>query len=285
MDTVHSYPDLQKLLAPHYCNGNSIGFVPTMGALHDGHASLIHRSAKENDIRVVSIFVNPTQFGPTEDLDKYPRTLKADQALCEAAGATHIYAPPIEDMYPEGLMSYEIQIRLRGMDRILCGAKRPGHFNGVLQVVSKLFNIVRPHKAYFGLKDFQQLAILKTLSRELFFPVQIVECPIIREEDGLAMSSRNRYLNPEERQQALFLRKTLQMVKYQIEEGTPVAEMVELVAAESTKYPLIKLDYFDIRSAAGLGELTHIYRKDRPVGFLAAFCGKTRLIDNLYLTD
>lgn len=285
MITVHSYQELQELLAPHYCNGNSIGFVPTMGALHDGHASLIRRSTEENDIRVVSIFVNPTQFGPNEDLDKYPRTLEADQALCKAAGATHIYAPPIDDIYPEGRETYEIQMGLRGMDRILCGAKRPGHFNGVLQVVSKLFNIVRPHKAYFGLKDFQQLAILQTLTRELFFPVTIVECPIIREEDGLAMSSRNRYLNPEERQQALFLSQTLQKIKQKCKEGTPVVELVALVAAESTKYSLIELDYFDIRSASGLKELTHIHKEDRPVGFMAAFCGKTRLIDNLYLTD
>lgn len=284
MITVNSYQELQSILGPHYCNGNSIGFVPTMGALHDGHASLIRRSTAENDIRVVSIFVNPTQFGPNEDLDKYPRTLAADQALCEAAGATHIYAPPIDDIYPEGRETYEVQMSLRGMDKILCGAKRPGHFNGVLQVVSKLFNIVRPHKAYFGLKDFQQLAILQTLTRELFFPVEVVECPIIRESDGLAMSSRNRYLDSEERKQALFLSQTLQMVKAACHEGKSVAELEALVAAELPKYSRIKLDYFNIRSAAGLRDLSHIQKEDRPVGFMAAFCGKTRLIDNLYLT-
>ena len=283
MVTVHTYKDLQELLAPHYCNGNSIGFVPTMGALHDGHASLIRRSTSENGIRVVSIFVNPTQFGPNEDLDKYPRTLKADQEICEAAGATHIYAPAIDDIYPEGRETYEVQFGLRGMDRILCGAKRPGHFNGVLQVVSKLFNIVRPHKAYFGLKDFQQLAILQTLTNELFFPVTIVPCPIIRETDGLAMSSRNRYLGEEERQQSLFLSKTLRMVRDAAQEGVAVSELHQIVADELPKYSLIELDYFDVRTTAGLKPIETIRLADRPQGFMAAFCGSTRLIDNLSL--
>ena len=283
MVTVHTYKDLQELLAPHYCNGNSIGFVPTMGALHDGHASLIRRSTSENGIRVVSIFVNPTQFGPNEDLDKYPRTLKADQEICEAAGATHIYAPAIDDIYPEGRETFEIQFGLRGMDRILCGAKRPGHFNGVLQVVSKLFNIVRPHKAYFGLKDFQQLAILQTLTNELFFPVTIVPCPIIRETDGLAMSSRNRYLGEEERQQSLFLSKTLRMVRDAAQEGVAVSELHQIVADELPKYSLIELDYFDVRTTAGLKPIETIRLADRPQGFMAAFCGSTRLIDNLSL--
>ncbi len=283
MVTVHTYQELQEILGPHYCNGNRIGFVPTMGALHDGHASLIRQSTQENDIRVVSIFVNPTQFGANEDLDKYPRTLEADQRICEAAGATHIYAPAIEDIYPEGRDTYEVQFRLRGMDKILCGAKRPGHFNGVLQVVSKLFNIVRPHHAYFGLKDFQQLAILQTLVKELFFPVTIVPCAIIRETDGLAMSSRNRYLNPEEREQALFLSKTLRMVKEAAKDGIAVSELHQLVAEELPKYPLIRLDYFDVRTADGLKEVSQVGEVPRTQAFMAAFCGSTRLIDNLNL--
>jgi len=283
MITVHTYQELQALLEPHYCSGESIGFVPTMGALHDGHASLIRKATEENDIRVVSIFVNPTQFGPNEDLDQYPRTLAADQVLCEAAGATHIYAPSINDIYPEGRDTYELQFGLRTMDKILCGAKRPGHFDGVLQVVSKLFNIVRPHKAYFGKKDFQQLAILETLGRELFFPVEVIGCPIIRETDGLAMSSRNRYLNPEERKQALFLSQTLAKVKAACEEGTPVEGLHAMVAEAMEAYPLIRLDYFDVRTAIGLKPIEKIHQADRPHAFMAAFCGATRLIDNLSL--
>ncbi|MCL4105817.1 UNVERIFIED_CONTAM: hypothetical protein GTU68_012455 [Idotea baltica] len=229
-----------------------------MGALHDGHASLIRKASKENEIRVVSIFVNPTQFGPNEDLDAYPRTLEEDQKLCKTAGATHIYAPAINDIYPEGRETFEIQFGLRSMDKILCGAKRPGHFDGVLQVVSKLFNIVRPHKAYFGKKDFQQLSILETLGRELFFPVEVIGCPIIREEDGLAMSSRNRYLNPEERKQALFLSQTLAKVHAASHEGALVADLQAIVREEL---------------------------EDQPHSFMAAFCGATRLIDNLSLWE
>lgn len=285
MITVHTYQELQALLKPYYCSGESIGFVPTMGALHDGHASLIRKASKENDVRVVSIFVNPTQFGPNEDLDKYPRTLEADQILCEAAGATHIYAPSIHDIYPEGRETYEIQFGLRSMDKILCGAKRPGHFDGVLQVVSKLFNIVRPHKAYFGKKDFQQLSILETLGRELFFPVEVVGCPIIREEDGLAMSSRNRFLNPEERKQALFLSQTLAKVKAASNEGTPVDDLRAIIEEDLGKYPLIRLDYFDVRTAIGLKPINEINKEDRPHSFMAAFCGATRLIDNLPLWE
>lgn len=285
MLTVHRHTDLYTSLSNHYCSGEKIGFVPTMGALHDGHASLIRKAASENEIVVVSIFVNPTQFGPGEDLDSYPKTLIADQELCKAAGATHIYAPVMADIYPEGRTTYELQMGLRSMDKILCGAKRPGHFNGVLQVVSKLFNIVRPHQAYFGLKDFQQVAVLQTLVKELFFPVKIVECPIIREKDGLAMSSRNRYLNPEERLQALFLSKTLKMIRDASHEGKATNELAAIVAAELPKYPLIRLDYFNVRSAHGLKTLDTIQNEDRPIGLMAAFCGKTRLIDNLFLLE
>ena len=263
--------------------GKSIGFVPTMGALHDGHASLIRASAAENDITIVSIFVNPTQFGPNEDLDKYPRTFDADRELCIAAGATHIFAPTTDAIYPEGRETYELQMGLRTLDKVMDGAKRPGHFNGVLQVVAKLFNIVQAHRGYFGLKDFQQITILKTMVRELFFPIEIVGCPIIREPDGLAMSSRNRYLNEEERRQSLFLSKALSTVKAAAREGASVADLAAQVELMAVNYPLIKMEYFEVRSGVDLREVEVIRAADEPRGLIAAFCGKTRLIDNMDL--
>lgn len=263
--------------------GKQIGFVPTMGALHDGHASLIRASAAQNDHTIVSIFVNPTQFGPGEDLDKYPRTFEADREICLKAGASHIFFPTSDQMYPEGKDKYELQMGLRTMDKIMDGAKRPGHFNGVLQVVAKLFNIVQPHRAYFGLKDFQQLTILKAMTRELFFPIEIVPCAIIREPDGLAMSSRNRYLNEEERKQSLFLSRALKLAKEAAQEGTPVAELEALVAGTLADYPLIRFEYFEVRSGIDLSAPTHIHAADEPRGLIAAFCGKTRLIDNMEL--
>jgi pantoate--beta-alanine ligase len=252
-----------------------------MGALHAGHASLIKRSAEENDYTVVSIFVNPTQFGPGEDLDNYPRPLEADLQLCREAGATHAFTPFTHDIYPEGRETYQIQMSLRDMGNILCGATRPGHFNGVLQVVSKLFNIVRPHRAYFGEKDFQQLAVLRRLAYELFFPIEIRGCPIVRETDGLAMSSRNRYLNAEERKQALFLSHVLKKARTMAEPGMDTARIHEMVQKELHQYPLIRLDYFDIRSSDDLRNLDTLRSEDLPHGFVAAFCGKARLIDNL----
>lgn len=275
--------DLGTTLSSLYCTDSSIGFVPTMGALHQGHASLIERSVRENTHTVVSIFVNPTQFGPGEDLDKYPRTLQADLDLCASLGATHAFTPTTDKMYPEGRDNFEIQFGLRSLDKILCGAKRPGHFDGVLQVVSKLFNLVRPHRAYFGKKDFQQLTILKKLGAELFFPIEIIGCEIVREADGLAMSSRNRYLNTEERQQALFLSHCLNSCRQMAKNGLPVAELEKFVENELTKFSLIRLDYFDVRSSHDLRSLEILDEKDAPRGIMAAFCGNTRLIDNLPL--
>lgn len=254
-----------------------------MGALHAGHASLIRKSVQDNDYTVVSIFVNPTQFGPGEDLDQYPRTLERDLEICQEMGASHAFTPVVSDIYPEGRQTYEIQMGLRGMDRILCGAKRPGHFNGVLQVVSKLFNLVRPDRAYFGEKDFQQLSILRKLAAELFFPIEIVGCPIVREEDGLALSSRNRYLSPQERKQALFLYETLQLVDYTAQKGISQVELQEAVAERLPHYPLIRLDYFEVRRSHDLASVLLIDPADAPRAFIAAFCGRTRLIDNLRL--
>jgi pantoate--beta-alanine ligase len=189
----------------------------------------------------------------------------------------------VSDIYPEGRATYEIQMGLRSMDKILCGAKRPGHFNGVLQVVSKLFNIVRPHRAYFGEKDFQQLSILRRLAYELFFPIEVVGCPIIRESDGLAMSSRNRYLNEEERKQARFLSRCLNRAREMAGPGLPVADIHVMVQKELHHYSLIRLDYFEVRRSADLGAVDTLRSEDKPRGFMAVFCGNTRLIDNLAL--
>lgn len=272
--------EIRTLLQKEYCSGLKIGFVPTMGALHEGHGSLIARSAAENDITVVSIFVNPTQFGPNEDLDKYPRTLEADVALCEAHGATHIFTPSEAMMYPEGKANFEVMMQLRGMDKVLCGAKRPGHFDGVLLIVSRLFNIVQPTKAYFGMKDFQQLSILQTLGRELFFPIEIVPCPIVREQDGLAMSSRNRFLNPEERKQSLFLNTAITRMKAAAKPGMKAGEILKIAFDMLPDYSVIRPDYIEIRRAKDLKLVETIDPADDPRIFVAAFCGNTRLIDN-----
>ncbi len=274
---------LRTALQHEYCKGFSIGFVPTMGALHDGHGSLVAQSAAQNDLTVVSIFVNPTQFGPNEDLDKYPRTLEADLALCKAAGATHIFTPTEATMYPMGRANFELQMGLRTMDKIMDGAKRPGHFDGVLLVVSRLFNIVLPTRAYFGKKDFQQLSILQMMARELFFPVEIVPCDIVREADGLAMSSRNRYLGPEERQQALYLSRCLQRVNAQAQAGVAAASLTRIAEEMLADYPLIRLEYLEIRKSRDLSRCETLQPEDQPVALIAAFCGKTRLIDNLML--
>lgn len=277
--------EIRTALQKEYCSGRKIGFVPTMGALHEGHGSLIAKSADENDITVVSIFVNPTQFGPNEDLDKYPRTLEADLALCKANGATHIFTPTEEMMYPEGKDKFEVMMHLRGMDKVLCGAKRPGHFDGVLLVVSRLFNIVQPTKAYFGKKDFQQLSILQTLGRELFFPIEIVPCDIIREEDGLAMSSRNRYLNVEERKQALFLSSAIEAIKAAAKPGMKTQDAIKIAYDLLPNYSLIRPDYIEIRKAKDLQLVETLDPNDAPRIFVAAFCGSTRLIDNQAIFD
>lgn len=272
--------EIRTALRGEYLKGRTIGFVPTMGALHAGHGALIARSAAENDVTVVSIYVNPTQFGPTEDLAKYPRTLEADLEICKAMGATHIFTPTDATMYPDGREGFEVQMGLRTMDRYMDGAKRPGHFNGVLLVVARLFNIVQPTRAYFGKKDFQQLSILQAMTREFFFPIEIVPCDIVREADGLAMSSRNRYLNAEERQQALYLSRCLGLVQERAHEGADAATLMRIAEELAPEYPLIRLEYLEIRNARDLTLCESLHAAEQPVALIAAFCGSTRLIDN-----
>ena len=224
--------------------GKSIGLVPTMGYLHEGHKSLIDKAVAENDEVVVSVFVNPMQFGPAEDLDSYPRDLVADAKLCEAAGASIIFHPEPEEMYKDGFCSF---VDMSGLTNALCGLSRPVHFRGVCTVVTKLFNIVTPDRAYFGEKDAQQLAVVKRMVKDLNMPLEIVGCPIIREPDGLAKSSRNTYLSPEARQQALVLSKSIFLGKRMVENGERNPEVVKQAMREVINTaPLADIDYVEI---------------------------------------
>ena len=256
--------------------GLSVGLVPTMGYLHEGHKSLIERAVKENDRVVVSIFVNPTQFGPTEDLESYPRDLNADSILCEEAGAALIFAPEASEMYAEDFTTY---VNTSGVTAELCGKSRPIHFRGVCTVVNKLFNIATPDRAYFGEKDAQQLAVIRRMVRDLNMNVDIVVCPIIREADGLAKSSRNTYLSPEERQAALVLSRAIKAGKAMVQSGEKdgekvLDEMKRIISEE----PLARIDYVEMVKWDTI-EVHH--RVDGPVLVaIAVFIGKTRLIDN-----
>lgn len=259
----------------------SVGCVPTMGALHAGHASLAARAVQENDVTVVTIFVNPTQFGPNEDFSRYPRTLEADVALLQTiSDDLWVLAPPADEVYPFGKQT-EIGFSISHMDKMLCGASRPGHFNGVLQIVSMLFNLVQPDRAYFGEKDFQQVALIRRMALELHFPVEVIPCALIREADGLAMSSRNIYLSPEERQQALYLYTTLEAIRAGYDQFASVEAVRAFAQERLHAYPLVRPDYFDLRESADLSPVTDLRSAVAPRAFVAAFLGKTRLIDNL----
>jgi len=254
--------------------GKSIGFVPTMGALHAGHAALVDRAHKENDAVVVSIYVNPTQFGAGEDFDKYPRTLDADVKLCGAAGANVIFAP--DNLYGKEPRTF---VNVGELDEPLCGMSRPGHFRGVATVVAKLLNIVIPDRAYFGRKDAQQLLIIETMVRDLDFGCEIVPCDIVRESDGLAMSSRNRYLSPSERKQALAISKALKYCRTKVESGERdamklIGEMAEILEQQ----PNLEIDYVALVNANTLDDLKRL--RGDVLAAIAAKVGTTRLIDN-----
>lgn len=256
--------------------GLSVGLVPTMGYLHEGHESLIKRAVLENDKVVVSVFVNPTQFGPNEDLEDYPRDLDRDSSLCEKAGAELIFHPEPKEMYGEGACT---KVHVDGLTTGLCGKSRPIHFDGVCTVVSKLFNIIPADRAYFGEKDAQQLAVIKRMVRDLNFDIEIVGCPIIREEDGLAKSSRNTYLSTEERKAALVLSRSLSKAKEVINSGvTDVSIIKETICEIIEKEPCAKIDYVEIVDSEELVSVDKI-EKDVLIA-LAVYIGKTRLIDN-----
>lgn len=255
--------------------GQSIGFVPTMGYLHEGHMSLID-AAGENDKVVVSIFVNPMQFGPTEDLASYPRDLEHDAKLCEEHGVDLIFHPTPEEMYGDQFYSY---VDMDVLTKELCGLSRPVHFRGVCTVVTKLFNIVTPDRAYFGQKDAQQLAVIKRMVKDLNMPLTITGCPIIREADGLAKSSRNTYLSIEEREAALVLSRSIFLGKEMVEKGErDCKKILAAMTAEIEKEPLAKIDYVKI---VGLDTMQQVEKIDRGIlAAIAVYIGKTRLIDN-----
>jgi pantoate--beta-alanine ligase len=259
--------------------GRRLGFVPTMGALHEGHLSLVRAARAASDIVAASIFVNPTQFGPKEDLAKYPRDFDRDRDLLAKEGVELLFAPSVEEMYPAGAVTW---VTVEGLSGKLDGLSRPGHFRGVTTVVAKLFDIVEPDAAFFGQKDAAQVAIIRRMVRDLNFPVEIVACPIVREADGLAMSSRNAYLDPQQRQQALVIHRALMRVKKFWETGErDAAKLVaagrEEVAAEKS----VRLDYFEIVDPGGLDEVRDI--ANGALVAVAAFVGTTRLIDNILL--
>jgi len=256
----------------------SIGFVPTMGALHEGHASLIERAVRDHDLVVVSIFVNPTQFGPHEDLAAYPRDESADIAACERLGAAMVFAPAVEEMYPPGDAT---RVQPGAIAERLEGAARPGHFTGVATVLTKLFSIVRPDAAYFGQKDFQQLRVVQTMSRDLRLGVRVVGCPIVRDPDGLAMSSRNRYLSTDERQAVLALSRALFAAKDDWSRGERDPKKLRDRVKRIAGVPGIALEYVSVADPLTLDELAQ--PAERAVISLAVRVGKTRLIDNVLL--
>lgn len=282
MVLVKTIKELQEYLMELRNNG-SVGFVPTMGALHSGHLSLVNQAVRENPVVVVSIFVNPTQFNDAEDLKRYPRNLEADLKLLEPTGCDLVFAPEAEEIYPESDPdSYREKFDFGYLEEVMEGKHRPGHFNGVAQVVSKLFEIIKPDKAYFGLKDFQQLAIISKLVKLLKMPVEIVPCPIIREESGLAMSSRNELLSAEERENASLIFKTLSRAKNLI--GTKsVRELENWVIETINKNRFLNVEYFEIVDFENLRPVTSWRDKGKKIGCIAVFCGKVRLIDNIVL--
>lgn len=273
---VHTIEEVRQQVKEWRKNGNTVGLVPTMGYLHEGHQSLIKKSVEQNDKTVVSVFVNPMQFAPTEDLESYPRDLNADAELCTETGADLIFNPEPEEMYKNGFCSF---VDMIGPTAELCGKSRPIHFRGVCTVVSKLFNIVQPDRAYFGQKDAQQLAVIKRMVLDLNVPIEIIGCPIIREDDGLAKSSRNTYLNDEERKAALILSKTIFMGKKLVEDGlTDAKELVRLMKENIESEPLAKIDYVEVVDFNDISIKDEI--SDNTLVAMAVYIGKTRLIDN-----
>lgn len=256
--------------------GQSVGLVPTMGALHEGHLSLVRRAAADTDRVAVSVYVNPTQFGPSEDFDEYPRQLQADADAAGRAGAHVIFAPSDRGMYPDGYSTYVVQEELT---EVLCGARRPGHFRGVTTVCTKLLNIVRPHKAYFGQKDYQQSVVIRRMTADLNMDLEIVVCPTVREPDGVAMSSRNEYLSAEERQQAVCLREALIEAKKMAAAGeTDGASLVRAMEEIIARQPLARPDYVALVDPDSLQTVTAV--QGRAVAAVAVSFGQTRLIDN-----
>ncbi len=281
MDIVNGIEEVKEIVGGWKAEGQSVGFVPTMGYLHEGHGSLIERARAENDRVVVSIFVNPMQFGPTEDLGTYPRDMDRDAAYCERLGADLIFAPEPEEMYPDGFSSY---VDMTVLTEELCGLSRPTHFRGVCTVLTKLFHIVRPDRAYFGQKDAQQLAIVKHMVEDLNMNLEVIGCPIVREADGLAKSSRNTYLSPEERKAALVLSQAVALGEKMVANGE--RDAVKLIAAMRDHIeaePLARVDYVKAVDGRTMQPVTQV--RSPLLVAMAVYIGKTRLLDNFMIQE
>ena len=279
MEVIRRVARMREMIRRVRAEGKKIGFVPTMGYLHEGHLSLIREARRMSDVCVVSIFVNPIQFGPKEDLDRYPRDLERDAEILAKEKVDILFAPSVEEMYPRGYRTY---VYVEGLSEKLCGASRPGHFRGVTTVVNKLFNIIQPHFAYFGQKDAQQFVIIKRMVLDLNMDVELILMPIIREADGLAMSSRNVYLSPEERAIAPMLYQALKMAQEMIEEGErDPRKVIEAMRHYLEQEPRIRIDYLEIVDLENLERVQQIRGRVLVAG--AIYIGQTRLIDNIII--
>ncbi|WEK55731.1 MAG: pantoate--beta-alanine ligase [Candidatus Cohnella colombiensis] len=281
---IRTIKELRLAIAAYRADNakTTVGYVPTMGYLHEGHASLLRQSKSENSVTILSIFVNPLQFGPQEDLDKYPRDEQRDTSIAEQAGVDIVFMPSVQEMYPSSMLT---NISVAEVTAGLCGFSRPGHFDGVATVIAKLFNIIRPDRAYFGLKDAQQVAVVTQMVHDLNIPVEIVPCPIVREVDGLALSSRNVYLQEQERQQALILNQSLMQVSSYIQAGLTTEQLIDKLKESIGQKPLANIDYVEI---VAYPSMTMIDPKQILKGqnssilvAVAVKFGKTRLIDNV----
>ena len=277
MNIYKTAEELRSFVTEERKQGHRIAFVPTMGALHEGHLSLVRRALKENDCCIVSVFVNPTQFNNPRDLETYPRTLDADSHLLASIGTTALFAPEVETIYPEPDTRV---FHVGAVAEVMEGKYRPGHFNGVMQVVSRLFNLVQPDCAYFGEKDFQQIAVLRAMAREIKSPVEIVACPIVREEDGLARSSRNTLLSEEGRAQAPNIYRILSESRTWSKELSPKA-VIERATQLLDAIPTLRVEYFEIVDADTLQPITRWEDSPKPHGCITVYCGDVRLIDNI----
>ncbi|HEY5570887.1 MAG TPA: pantoate--beta-alanine ligase [Bacteroidales bacterium] len=277
MKKITTISELKALLQTDREKGLTIGLVPTMGALHAGHISLVNRSVADNNVTVVSVFVNPTQFNDKSDLERYPRTLEADMALLDEAGCDFVFAPSVEDMYPEPDTR---NFSFAPLDQVMEGPARPGHFNGVAQIVSKLFYAVEPDRAYFGQKDFQQVAVIRLMTKQLNLPIEIVSCPIEREENGLALSSRNMLLSDEERKKATKISQTLFKSTTFVPEKS-VEEIKAFVKESLSSDPVFRMEYFEIVDGDTLQSVKSWNDASYIVGCITIYCGKIRLIDNI----
>lgn len=280
MKIVFNPGAIQKICLQFRKKNKTIGVVPTMGFLHEGHLTLLKKCRSHCDVLILTLFINPAQFGPKEDLSRYPSDIPGDLAKARACGVDFVFMPKAGDMYPAGFETY---VEVGEMTQTLCGASRPGHFKGVTTIVAKLFHLTLPDVAYFGLKDFQQFAVLKKMVKDLNFPVKMVGVPTVREKDGLAKSSRNSYLNPAERTAALCLSKAIQQLKNEIKKGATDLKKLETVLQKKIlEEPLARIDYATFVDSETLKPLhTYTYKKGHTLFALAIFIGKTRLIDNV----